>query len=103
MARKVNKEALFAKAFLQPKVGLRGITDKLARVVGIVGERMAELVPKLEGELCPVRICSSKTYPNSPTLGALKIGLRMIRSMIDIDAGKLSSRAVAPNFAGSRL
>src|ERR1700751_5931154 len=60
---------------------------------------MAELVPKLEGELCPVRTCSSKTYRNPPTGGTLKIGLWVIRSMIDIDAGKLSFRAVPPNFA----
>jgi hypothetical protein len=62
---------------------------------------MAELVPKLEGELCPVRILGSKTYRNSPARGTLKIGLRVIGSMIDIDAGKLSSWAAPPNFTGS--
>jgi len=75
----------------------------LAWVISEVCQGMAELMAKLEGELCPVRICSIKTYRNSATRGALEIGLRVIRSMVNIDAGKLSSWAVAPNFTASGL
>jgi hypothetical protein len=45
MACKVNKEAVSQRLSSNQKLALRRITDKLAGVIGVVCQRMAELVP----------------------------------------------------------
>src|ERR1700745_1606064 len=64
---------------------------------------MAELVGKLKAVLGPVSALCGQANRNTTARCAVEIGLRMIGPMINVDAGKLSLRAITPKFECHRL
>ena len=79
------------------------ISHQPLRIIGEVCKRVAELVCKLKAVLSPISILGRQTYRNAAVRLALEIGLRMIRSIVHVDTGKLGMWTMSPNFAGSGL
>ncbi len=72
-------------------------------MVAVVGQRVAELVSKLKAVLRPVSILSCQS--NSDVTGwiKLKVDLRMIAPVVDVDAVELRPRAIPPKLKAGRL
>src|SRR4030088_3318998 len=98
MAPKTNKKTASQSTFFQPQVGVAWITHRPLRIIAVVGQRVAELVRKLKGILCPVRIASRKSDPDAATRRSFEIGLRMISAIVNVHPLELSVRAMLPNF-----
>jgi hypothetical protein len=70
--------------------------------VTVIGECVAELVRKLKTVLRPTSIPSCQTDRNAAPPVSLKVGLRMISPVIDVDPAKLRSGTIPPNLSGCR-
>jgi hypothetical protein len=73
------------------------VIHQLLRIIVVVGQRVAELVRKLKGILCPMRIASRQSDPDAATRRSFEIGLRMIGAIVNVDPVELSA-GNAPKF-----
>jgi len=74
------------------------VMHQLLRIIVVVGQRMAELVRKLKGILCSMRIASRQSDPDATTRRSFEIGLGMIGAVVNVDPVELSVRAMLPNL-----
>jgi hypothetical protein len=64
---------------------------------------MTELVRELEAVLGPMGVAGRQADRNPTGRRPLEVGLRMVRTIIDINSGELSVPAVPPKFKTGRL
>ncbi len=68
-------------------------------IVGKVCQRVAKLMRKLKAVLCPIGALGRQADGNVTIAAAVEIRLRMIVSVINIDASEQYMRAIAQDFA----